>query len=202
MYYDGQGVLQDHKEAVKWYTKAAEQGYASAQSNLGVMYDNGRGVVQDHAKAHMWFNLAAANGYEIGRKNRDIIAKEMTSDQIAEAQKMAREWMAKKGNKYSTTPFNQPKPQARLPKPQATEPIPQVVNSAPQVIESKIDGEFKGWEGETVIKLLNGQIWQQSEYHYHYHYAYMPDVLIYISGGGYKMKVEGVEKAVGVRRLK
>jgi hypothetical protein len=70
------------------------------------------------------------------------------------------------------------------------------------VIETKIDGDFEGGEGETIVKLMNGQIWQQSEYHYHYHYAFMPDVLIFRSGGGYKMKVEGVEKAVGVRRLK
>jgi hypothetical protein len=70
------------------------------------------------------------------------------------------------------------------------------------VIETNVDGEFKGWEGETIVKLMNGQIWQQTEYHYHYHYAYMPKVLIYRSGGGTKMKVDGVEKAVGVQQLK
>lgn len=70
------------------------------------------------------------------------------------------------------------------------------------VIETQIDGDFEGWEGETIVKLMNGQIWQQTEYHYHYHYAFMPKVLIYRSGGGYKMKVEGVEKAVGVERLR
>jgi hypothetical protein len=72
----------------------------------------------------------------------------------------------------------------------------------PSVIETQVDGEFNGWEGETILKLMNGQIWQQTEYHYHYHYAYMPKVLLYRSGGGYKMKVEGVEQAVGVQRLK
>ncbi|TRM50902.1 hypothetical protein YH64_021625 [Achromobacter sp. LC458] len=70
------------------------------------------------------------------------------------------------------------------------------------VIESQIDGQFDGWEGETIVKLMNSQIWQQTEYHYHYHYAFMPKVLIYRSGGGYKMKVEGVEKAVGVERMR
>ena len=54
------------------------------------------------------------------------------------------------------------------------------------------------WEGETIVKLMNGQIWQQTEYHYDYHYAYMPNVLVYRSGGGYKMKVDGTEEAVGV----
>jgi hypothetical protein len=34
-----------------------------------------------------------------------------------------------------------------------------------RVVESQIDGDFNGWEGETVVKLVNGQIWQQTEYH-------------------------------------
>lgn len=74
--------------------------------------------------------------------------------------------------------------------------------SSPSVIESQIDGDYEGWEGETIIKLTNGQIWQQSEYYYTYHYAFMPKVMIFASGPGYKMKVDGVEKSVGVIRLK
>lgn len=74
--------------------------------------------------------------------------------------------------------------------------------STSSVIESKIDGDFEGWEGETIVKLMNGQIWQQIRYHYEYHYAYMPDVLIYKSGVRWKMKVEGVREAVEVERLK
>jgi hypothetical protein len=70
------------------------------------------------------------------------------------------------------------------------------------VIETKVDGEFQGWEGETVVKLMNGQIWQQSEYYYRYHYAYMPNALIYKAGSGHKMKVDGIDKAVGVTRLR
>jgi len=73
---------------------------------------------------------------------------------------------------------------------------------AQSVIESQIDGEFEGWEGETVVKLMNGQIWVQTEYYYEYHYAYMPDVLIYQSRGGWKMKVEGIDRAVGVEQLR
>ncbi|OKO80407.1 hypothetical protein [Bradyrhizobium sp. AS23.2] len=70
------------------------------------------------------------------------------------------------------------------------------------VIETQVDEDFNGWEGETVVKLLNGQIWQQTEYHYEYHYAYMPKVLVYAAGAGYKMKVDGVSKAIGVQRLR
>ena len=39
------------------------------------------------------------------------------------------------------------------------------------VVETQVDGEYTGWEGETIIKLVNGQIWQQIEYYYEYHYA-------------------------------
>jgi hypothetical protein len=74
--------------------------------------------------------------------------------------------------------------------------------SAQSVIETQIDGEFEGWEGETVVKLTNGQVWLQTEYHYEYHYAYMPDVLIYQSGGGWKMRVDGTDEAVGVEQLR
>ena len=70
------------------------------------------------------------------------------------------------------------------------------------VIESQIDGKFEGWEDETVIKLMNGQIWQQTGYYHRYHYSFNSEVLIYQSGSGYKMKVDGVDRAVGVRRLK
>jgi hypothetical protein len=69
-------------------------------------------------------------------------------------------------------------------------------------LETQVDGDFKGWEGETVIKLMNGQVWQQTEYHYEYHYAYMPKVLIFSSGGAYKMKVDGTSRAIGVQRLR
>ncbi len=67
------------------------------------------------------------------------------------------------------------------------------------VTESKIDGEFKGWEGETVYQLTNGQKWQQSSYKYEYKYAHMPTVLIYSAAGGYKMLVEGT--TADVRRV-
>ena len=81
-YDNGRGVPQDDAEALKWYRKAAEQGYALAQTNLGFMYDHGRGVPQDYVLAHMWFNLAVAAAGNSAMA-RDIAAK-MTPAQIAE----------------------------------------------------------------------------------------------------------------------
>ena len=88
----GEGVPQDYKEAVKWYRKAAEQGYAKAQHNLGLMYDNGQGVLKDDVNAYAWCNVASANGSKVASKNRDLIAKEMTPEQIAEAQELSKVW--------------------------------------------------------------------------------------------------------------
>jgi len=102
IYYKGQGVNQDYKEAVRWYRAAAEQGDASAQYGLGSMYYNGQGVPEDHVQAHMWYNLAAldltGDDKEAAVKNRDSLAEKMTSEQIAEAQRLAREWKPKTGS--------------------------------------------------------------------------------------------------------
>jgi TPR repeat protein len=69
MYNNGEGVLQDHAEAVKWYRLAAEQGNAKAQYNLGVMYENGEGVRQDYVEAVTWYRLAADQGHAIAQTN-------------------------------------------------------------------------------------------------------------------------------------
>ena len=95
MYYNGEGVPQDYKEALKWHTRAAKQGHPNAQNNLGVMYYAGYGVLQDDVYAHMWWNIAASNGDEDSSKHRNQVAERMTTEQIAEAQKLARECVAK-----------------------------------------------------------------------------------------------------------
>ena len=69
MYCKGQGVAQDYKKAVVWYTKAAEQGVAEAQYNLWVMYLKGQGVPQDYKKAVVWCTKAAEQGYAEAQYN-------------------------------------------------------------------------------------------------------------------------------------
>ena len=95
MYDEGRGVSQDYAEAAKWYRFAAEQGDADGQNLLGAAYANGKGVPQDYVQSHMWLNLSAAQGLETARNERDIIAERMTPAQIAEAQRLAREWTEK-----------------------------------------------------------------------------------------------------------
>jgi TPR repeat protein len=95
MYENGRGVQRDEFEAAKWFRSAAEQGFAAAQNSLGLMYQNGHGMLQDFVYAYMWFNLAAAQNFQQAQINRDFLTERMTREQIAEAQKLAREWKAK-----------------------------------------------------------------------------------------------------------
>ncbi|MGC1843243.1 MAG: hypothetical protein WA730_12720 [Pseudolabrys sp.] len=82
----------DYATALRFIRPLAEQGDASAQYNLGVLYDNGLGVPQDKVRAYMWFTLSAAQGRDGAAAFRDLIARRMTPAQIEEAQKLTREW--------------------------------------------------------------------------------------------------------------
>jgi hypothetical protein len=70
------------------------------------------------------------------------------------------------------------------------------------IFESKIDGEFHGWSGNTLFALSNGQIWQQTSYALTRHYAYSPKVVIYRSGTAIKIKVDGVDQTICIKRIK
>ena len=95
MYRKGKGVLEDYKEAVKWYRKAAEQGHDVAQNNLGVMYGFGVGVLQDYVSSYAWANIAGANGADVKKFKSEILEKKMTPEQIAEGQKLTKEMVKK-----------------------------------------------------------------------------------------------------------
>jgi len=95
MYENGQGVIQDRKEAAKWYRMAAEVGYAYAQNNLGLLYENGQGVLKDDIMAYALFNLAAVQGSEEARNNRALLKTKMSQNQVAEAQRLSRQLLAK-----------------------------------------------------------------------------------------------------------
>jgi TPR repeat protein len=94
LYYQGRGVSQDHSEALRWIRKAAEQGHVYAQVTIGSIHSEGvPGVIQkDYPRALMWFVFAAAQGDMEAMELRDAMASRMTPTQIAEAQKLAREF--------------------------------------------------------------------------------------------------------------
>jgi TPR repeat protein len=103
MFSEGQGVPQDNAEAATWFRRAADLGDAQAQYNLGLSYAKGETGEPDNVSAHVWFNLAAAHfpasdtgDRSAAIRNRDLVAKKMTPDQIAEAQKLALEWKPKR----------------------------------------------------------------------------------------------------------
>ncbi len=87
------------------------------------------------------------------------------------------------------------------PKPEPTRPTNVRSDCAPAV-ESTISGDFNGWEGDTIFKLDNGQIWEQDEYDYMYSYSYRPDITIYQTTAGCRMKVEDEDETIIVKRIK
>lgn len=61
----------------------------------------------------------------------------------------------------------------------------------------QVQGAWKGWAGGTIVELTDGSVWRQEEYHYEYRYSYRPQVTI--ANG--KMQVDGMSRAIGVRRV-
>jgi hypothetical protein len=105
------------------------------------------------------------------------------------------EWLTR----YTTTIFNVAASQhtnESFPK------TPDVKTSCAPAIESTLGGEFNGWDGDTIFKLDNGQIWEQAEYSYMYSYSFRPEVTIYQVTAGCRMKVEGEDEDILVRRIK
>jgi len=80
-------------DSLAQYERDARTGRAEALYNLGLAYSTGQGVVQDYVAAHKWFNLAAMRGSDVAKNWRNQIAGEMNAGQIAQAQKLAREWL-------------------------------------------------------------------------------------------------------------
>ena len=92
MYANGNGVPEDDAEAVRWYRKAAEQGHIEAQYRLGRAYATGEGVPEDYVQAYAWISVAASRGDKWAKERKEILAKKMTRADIAEAQRLSREY--------------------------------------------------------------------------------------------------------------
>jgi TPR repeat protein len=103
LYTKGDGVQQDDAQAFYWCSRAATQGEALAQCYLGSLYFRGKGVNQDYVLAYMYFSLAAAQDQEDAIRGRDLASQCMDAEQIAEAQRLAREWRSNQLSEPETT---------------------------------------------------------------------------------------------------
>jgi len=92
LHRNGLGVKQDYETAVHWFQKSAQQGHVQAQRDLGKMYERGQGVKPDCQEAYQWLKLAQLQGDEEAENELKICAAAMSADQIAAAEKMAREF--------------------------------------------------------------------------------------------------------------
>ena len=86
----GHGVPRNPAEALRWYLRAAEQGYAIAQTNAAVLYIQGDGVPRDLVMADGWLLIAAANGVDDAAKASKELHKHMSSEQIRQAEDASR----------------------------------------------------------------------------------------------------------------
>ena len=92
-YGEGKGVQKDYYEAFRWFKRGSELDVADAQYQVGLHYMRGVGVRLNDIEAHKWFNLAAAKGHWRARQKLDVVAKQLKPKQLAEAERLAVEWV-------------------------------------------------------------------------------------------------------------
>ncbi|MDP4823670.1 MAG: hypothetical protein NWR47_06955 [Aestuariivirgaceae bacterium] len=80
-------------EGIEGFGQVSPAASAEAMFELGLLYCLGRGVEMDLVTAHKWFNIAAMRGCTAAREYRTEICRDMTAQQISEAQRGAREWI-------------------------------------------------------------------------------------------------------------
>jgi TPR repeat protein len=97
MYSMGTGVPKDMVEAAKWFMMAAESGYPPAMNHLAILYGTGEGISLDYLQAYKWLSLASFMGDEDAEKLQESLSEEMTPNEIAEAKRLAEEWLEKHG---------------------------------------------------------------------------------------------------------
>lgn len=102
-YEEGLGVTKDSEESAKWIKLAAEQGLPVAQYFLSAIYINGIGLPKDEIKGIFWMKLAAEAGFEAAQERWAQGASEIPADQMAEVNRMAREWQ-RRSDEASSSP--------------------------------------------------------------------------------------------------
>lgn len=74
--------------AQEWFA-AGSRGDVASQFRLAQLYEQGLGTPQDFVQAHRWYNIAASQGHAEALEARDALARRLTPDQLAEAQRLA-----------------------------------------------------------------------------------------------------------------
>lgn len=95
MYSNSDSVLHDYQESAKWYRFAAEQEHAESQFCLGLMYSIGYGVSPDMVFVYKWYKLAQLNGHIITGKIINKVKKQMTPEQIKQAEELIQKHLIK-----------------------------------------------------------------------------------------------------------
>lgn len=93
IYATGEGIPQDYKQAAHWLDRAAQRGHVQAQQNLGVLYREGKGVERDLQLGYFWMKVAALQGDEVAQASLTAAARDLSADQVREADSRAGEWM-------------------------------------------------------------------------------------------------------------
>lgn len=101
-------VIERHirAEITRRFTHRAETGDLDALIVLGHMYESARGVPQDFVRAHKWYKLAEAYGNRAATLLQNEVASKMTADQVAEAKRLALDWLVKRQPAQTHTAAN------------------------------------------------------------------------------------------------
>lgn len=95
IYCLGDWVDQDFKIAMEWFEKAADQGDPDASNNIGIMHQSGQGVEKSYVNAYAWFSVAVTNGNKLAQEHKGLVVKEMTPEQISEAEELVKKMIKK-----------------------------------------------------------------------------------------------------------
>ena len=93
-------IAGSYNRAYKGFARLAAEGCAVSQYYLGTMHIKGTGVLQDYCRAHLWLNVASAQGHPKARTQLEKLTRMMSPHQVADAQKLARAWMAKRSKSH------------------------------------------------------------------------------------------------------
>lgn len=149
LYFQGQGVEQNHDRALLWYRRAAKRNYADAQFNLGNMYLLGEGVLRNDKKALAWYEKAAEQGHEAAQKNLESLKRRMAEGQRYQPEQHA---SPSQDELEAAVEQNAPVEQEAVPTGQSEPPQPKRIISPPLEAAAEtaaVEGETSGSADET-----------------------------------------------------